>query len=226
MSVKHTDVAAYSLGLLEPTDKLDFEAHLAQCDSCAAELAEFSAMAELFAGIGEPELADDEPDDATIADLVSRRALAQRRRTRQRAVLAIAACLVLIATGIATGAFALPRPSSSAGSGLVLTGVQHKATNPATGITGTVGLASKPWGTQVTLELGRVKGPLDCELIAVSKTGEQRVMVGWLVPASGYGVPGHPADLLIEGGTSINVSDLAAIKIDVVRGRTLLTIPI
>lgn len=232
MSFEHTDVAAYSLGLLEPTDKLDFEAHLAQCGSCAAELAEFSAMADLFDGIGKPELAADEPDDTAIpdetaiADLVSRRARAQGRRIRQRAVLAVAACLVLLAIGIATGAFALPRSSSPAASGPLLTGVLHKATNSATGITGTVGLVSKPWGTQVTLELGRVKGPLDCELIAVSKTGEQRVMVGWLVPAAGYGVPGHPADLLIEGGTSINVNDLASIKVDVVHGSTLLTIPV
>ena len=226
MSVAHTDVAAYSLGLLDPTDKLDFEAHLGQCDSCTAELAEFSAMAELFAGIGDLELNDDEPDDSAIADLVSRRALVQRRKTRQRSILAVAACLVLIAAGIATGAFALPRSSGPAASDVVLSGALHKATNPITGITGTVGLVSKPWGTQVVLELGHVKGPLDCELIAVSKTGEQRVMVGWLVPAAGYGVPGHPADLLIEGGTSINVDNLATIKVDVVHGRTLLTIPI
>ncbi len=226
MSVKHTDVAAYSLGLLGPADRLDFEAHLAQCDSCAAELAEFSAMTDLFAGIGEIELADDEKVDAAIADLASSRSLARRRRTRQRAVLALAACLVLVAVGIAAGAFALPRSSPPVASGPLLTGVLHKATNPVTGITGTVGLVSKPWGTQVTLQLGRVKGPLDCELIAVSKTGEQRVTMGWLVPAAGYGVPGHPADLLIEGGTSINVNDLATIKIDVVPGRTLLTIPI
>ncbi len=224
MTVKHTDVAAYSLGLLEPSDKLDFEAHLSSCESCAAELSEFSAMAELFEGIGRLDLTSDEPDENTITDLVSRRAAALRRRKWQRTVLAAAACVVLLAVGVVGGFSTAPRSSGTAT--LTLTGTRHQATNPGSGITGTVGLVARPWGTQVTLRLGKVKGPLDCELIAVSKTGEQRVMVGWLVPAAGYGVPGHPADLLIAGGTSIRMDNLAAIKVVVVHGRTLLSIPI
>jgi hypothetical protein len=71
-----------------------------------------------------------------------------------------------------------------------------------------------------------VRGPLDCELIAVSKSGERRVMMGWLVPAAGYGVPGHPAHLLIQGGTSIDLPNLSKIEVEVVHGATLLTIPV
>lgn len=225
MTVEHTDVAAYSLGLLEPSDKLDFEAHLASCESCAAELAEFSAMAELFEGMGQLDLTNDEPDENAITDLVSRRAAALRRRSWQRSVLVAAACVVLLAAGVFAGFSTAPRSSGSAVTP-TLAGALHKATSPASGITGTVGLVAMPWGTRVTLQLGKVKGPLDCELIAVSRTGEQRVMVGWLVPAAGYGVPGHPADLLIAGGTSISMDNLAAIKVVVVNGRTLLSIPI
>jgi hypothetical protein len=40
-------------------------------------------------------------------------------------------------------------------------------------------------GTYVSLDLADVHGPLECELIAVSKTGERRVVTGWTV-----GVPG------------------------------------
>jgi hypothetical protein len=76
------------------------------------------------------------------------------------------------------------------------------------------------------LKLGHVRGPLKCQLIAVSKTGLRRVMVGWLVPAVGYGVPGHPGDLLIEGGTWIKSSQLSSIEIQVLDGPTLLTIPV
>jgi hypothetical protein len=46
------------------------------------------------------------------------------------------------------------------------------------------------------------------------------------VPAPGDGVPGHPAHLVIQGGTSIAPGDLARIDIDVVNGRTLLSIPV
>jgi hypothetical protein len=52
------------------------------------------------------------------------------------------------------------------------------------------------------------------------------VVAGWLVPAAGYGVPGHPGHLVLEGGTSIRVNDLSRMEIDVVRGRTLLNIPV
>jgi hypothetical protein len=39
-------------------------------------------------------------------------------------------------------------------------------------------------------------------------------------------VPGHPAHLVIQGGTSIPRSDLAHLDVDVVNGRTLVSIPV
>jgi hypothetical protein len=39
-------------------------------------------------------------------------------------------------------------------------------------------------------------------------------------------VPGHPAHLVIQGGTSIPRADLARVDVDVVNGRTLVTIPV
>ena len=88
MSVQHTDVAAYSFGLLEERDRVEFEAHLAECESCTAELAELSAMAGLFADVDPVESEHDEPDGAQIEDLMRRRAASSRRRGRQRAFLA------------------------------------------------------------------------------------------------------------------------------------------
>jgi hypothetical protein len=92
------------------------------------------------------------------------------------------------------------------------------------GLTGAVGLVTKAWGTQVTLDLSRIRGALQCELIAVSRTGERRVVMGWFV--AGYGVPGHPAHLLVQGGTAIAQKDLSRLTVIVVRGRTLLSIPV
>jgi len=90
VSSQHTDVAAYSFGLLEQQDRLEFEAHLAQCPSCTAELAEFSAMSNLFAGVepveeepGADDPGADEPGDAALGDLV--RGRAEQRRPRPAA---------------------------------------------------------------------------------------------------------------------------------------------
>jgi len=224
----HTDVGAYSMGLLEEQDKRAFEEHLAGCPACAAELAELSPMAALFKGIelNGMEPAGEEPDGGRVTDLVRRRAGRQRHRRRWQAALGAAAGIVLIGGGIGLGIAAAPEHAGTLAPALALTGQLHSATDPGTGVAGTVGLVAKAWGTQVTLDLSKVRGPAECELVAVSRTGQRRVVMGWLVAAPGDGVPGHPAHLVIRGATSIPRNDLARVDVDVVNGRTLVSIPV
>ncbi len=227
----HTDVGAYSMGLLEERDRREFEDHLAGCPACAAEVAELSPMAALLRGVelrgGEPAgAADGEPAGAQVTELLHRRARQQRHRRRWQVAVGAAAGIVLIGGGIGVGIAAAPQHGSAPEQGVALTGQLHSATDPGTGVAGTVGLVTKAWGTQVTLDLSKVRGPADCELVAVSRTGERRVVMGWLVATPGDGVPGHPAHLVIRGGTSIPRSDLARVDVDVVNGRTLVSIPV
>ena len=234
----HTDVGAYSMGLLEEQDKRAFEEHLAGCPACAAELAELSPMAALLRGA---EVRGVEPAGALLApggtalpsspetqvsELIRRRARQQRHRRRWQVALGAAAGIVLIGGGIGVGIAAAPQNGPPPPPPLALTGQLHSATDPGTGVAGTVGLVAKAWGTQVTLDLSKVPGPAECELVAVSRTGERRVVMGWLVAAPGDGVSGHPAHLVIQGGTSIPRSDLARVDVDVVNGRTLVSIPV
>jgi hypothetical protein len=137
-----------------------------------------------------------------------------------------AAGIVLIGGGIGVGVAAASQHGGPGAPAVAIAGQLHSATDPGTGVAGTVGLQAKAWGTVVTLDLSKVHGPVECEAVAVSKTGERRVVMGWLVPAPGDGVPGHPAHLVIQGGAAIPRSDLARIDIDVVNGRTLLSIPV
>ena len=239
----HTDVGAYSMGLLEEQDKRAFEEHLAGCPACAAELAELSPMAALLRGaeLRGAELRGVEPAGALLApggtalpsspetkvtELIRRRARQQRHRRRWQVALGAAAGIVLIGGGIGLGVTAARPHAGPPAPPLALTGQLHSATDPGTGTAGTVGLVAKAWGTQVTLDLSKVHGPTECELVAVARNGERRVVMGWLVPASGDGVPGHPAHLVIRGGTSIPRNDLARVDVDVVNGRTLVTIPV
>jgi putative zinc finger protein len=223
MSAEHTDIGAYSLGLLDQRDRRAFEDHLASCATCGAELAELGRMSDLLAGV-EPVPAASEPPvtEPEVIDLLSRRAAAQRRRSRGQVAAAAAAGIVLLAGGAAAGIAAHPGSPSA----VALAGQRHSATAAGTGVTGTVGLVSMGWGTQVTLDLSKVRGPLTCELISVSRTGQQHVVLSWRVPRAGYGVPGHPAHLLVEGGTPIPRSQLAHFVITVAQGPTLLTIPV
>jgi anti-sigma factor RsiW len=222
----HTDVGAYSMGLLEEQDKRAFEEHLAGCPACAAELAELSPMAALLRGAEPVIAAGDGPGEGTVTDLIGRRARQQRHRRRWQVALGAAAGIVLIGGGIGLGVTAARPHVGPPAPPLALTGQLHSATDPGTGAAGTVGLVAKAWGTQVTLDLSKVHGPAECELVAVSRNGERRVVMGWLVPAPGDGVPGHPAHLVIRGGTSIPRNDLARVDVDVVNGRTLVSIPV
>jgi hypothetical protein len=220
ISSEHTELGAYALGLLEDQDKAAFERHLATCDACRAELASLAPIAGLLAGM-DPVVVpgDTEPP----VDLLHRRAVASRRTRRRLLLASAAACVALVGAGIGVGV----ATSSGSGQGtLSLTGQQHSATNPGNGVTGTVGLVGKAWGTQVTLDLADIRGPQECQLIAVSKTGARKVVTGWLVPAPGDGVPGHPAHLIVQGGTAISLADLARLEVIVPNGPVLLTIPV
>jgi hypothetical protein len=150
--------------------------------------------------------------------------VAQRRRWQ--VALGAAAGIVLIGGGIGVGIAAAPQDGPPPAPPLALTGQVHSATDPGTGVAGTIGLVAKAWGTQVTLDLSKVHGPAECELVAMSRTGERRVVMGWLVTAPGDGVPGHPAHLVLRGGTSIPRNDLSRVDVDVVNGRTLVSIPV
>jgi len=220
---EHIDLGAYALGLLEDQDKAAFEAHLATCATCAAELRTLSPVADLLHGQEPVELAGDPGAGELPVDLLRKRAAVSRRRFRWQVTVGAAACVAALGGGVAVGVAAAQHGQPV---GPVLAGQRHAATDPATGVTGTVGLVAKTWGTQVTLDLAHVHGPVECQLIAISKTGERKVVTGWFVPAPGDGVPGHPAHLLVQGGTAIPLGSLAGFDVIVVRGPTLLTIPV
>ena len=170
----HTDVGAYSMGLLEEQDRQAFEEHLAGCPACAAEVAELSPMAALLRDVElravEP-AGGGEPEGGEVTELLRRRARQQRQRRRWQVALGAAAGIVLIGGGIGLGIAATPQGGPPPPPALALTGQLHSATDPGSGVAGTVGLVAKAWGTQVTLDLSKVHGPAECELVAVSRTG-------------------------------------------------------
>lgn len=237
--VQHTDVGAYALGLLEEDDRRSFEAHLAVCEFCIVELADFSGMRELFSGVHPPDEGPADyyaaPDTENVVELLSRRQAADRRSRANRALLGIAAGIALLAGGVTAGATMAPqeqpaskpqaqtaRPSETSPLG---SGERVSATDPRTKASGTVAMLSKGWGTDIILELSHVRGPQECRLIAVTRKGKGQVVTAWSVPKKGYGLPGSPAPLIVHGGTALERQEISHFEVRLKNGRKLLTVP-
>jgi hypothetical protein len=237
--VEHTDVGAYALGLLDEDDRLAFEAHLLGCSSCRYELSDLAGVASVLHGIGPVEDLDPpslEPQ-GDVVDLLRRKKAADRRTRRGTFVIGMAAAVTLVAGGLTIGTQlnAGDAPQVAQGHG------GHMGTNMgpaeqfyadgrpiegtgAEGVTGGLVVESKGWGTHAALKLSGVKGPLECELISVGKSGERRVMTGWSVPPAGYGVPGSPDPLYMHGGSATPLRDIDHFEVVTSAGRKLLTI--
>ncbi|MBO2457243.1 anti-sigma factor family protein [Actinomadura violacea] len=233
----HVDVGAYALGLLEEPDRRAFEAHLSACLPCHEELAALSGVAATLDGIGPiAEAPGGLPEPAPVPELLHRRIRRERRGRAARALAGAAAGLVLLAGalggGYAVGADKPPaRAAAGGGDGtaaLLRDGRRVSASDAGTGASGTVAMQGTPWGSRVALQLGKVRGPLECELVAVDGAGRAHTVAGWSVPAKGYGLPGSPQPrLTVQGGAAVKPADISRFEVRTLgpRGRTLLTVP-
>jgi hypothetical protein len=232
---EHTDVASYVLGLLDEEEMSRFEEHMLTCERCAAEADELMSLPPLLEPLVSRGGADSEPPatavpsesllPALLADVA-----ADRTRKRHRRMLALAAAITLIVAGPVIGVVLGHRggtpATDSVAMDLVMVGEQHKAVNAANGVSAIIGLEPRSWGTHVAIELKNVHGPLTCDLIAVSKTGQTEVVTNWLVPSPGYGVPGNEQPLVVHGAAALNKSQIDHFEVRTLDGQTLITVPV
>ncbi|PBC71643.1 putative zinc finger protein [Streptomyces sp. TLI_235] len=211
---QHVDVGAYILGVLDPEDLERFEQHLAGCAVCAAEIDELSGVAPLLAELAEAGPVATQPSPQLLDRLVDEVSASRRRnRVRRLALVAAAAVLVVggpLATLAATGGDShTPPPAATA---------QFAATDPATGVSAHVGVEPKKWGSSISLALSNVSGPKDCDLVAVSRTGDRQTVTTWSVPPTGYGSEA----LQTSGGAALAPGDIDHFEVRTLDGDQLL----
>jgi hypothetical protein len=246
---QHVDVAAYVLGILDEPDEAAFSQHFAQCRRCRTEFRELSDLPNLLDQLksGPPHRKGSKPPAMPSKQLLGRvldEVNGVQRGRRTKLLLSAAAAVVLLITApvvvwqISSGDESpVAGPPQAPGTsqvepttttGPVSTGVAAArtvgATNPATGVSASISLEPEPWGTKVGLELRGVLGPMQCQLVAVSKTGESQVAATWTVPANGFGVPDSPDPLRATGGVGMDLENILRFDIRQTNGPDLLVV--
>ncbi|MEU3460921.1 zf-HC2 domain-containing protein [Streptomyces sp. NPDC006733] len=246
---QHADIGAYALGLLGDADADRFEAHLAGCESCMAELDALVGIEPLLAQYAaanpDPDAllsAQDRgaPGDALLGRLLDEVAGARARARRRRMVLVAAAAVLIVGGPFLAVQMASDdrgrtvaeeeyNGNAEAAFRLIPAAAKVSGTDPATHVSATIGVEKKAWGSRVVLELGQVRGPLRCSLVAVGRNGERQTVSTWAVGPWGYGIPDSPhqsarAPLYLDGGAALQPAEIDHYEVRTLDGRPLVDV--
>lgn len=251
----HRDVASYALGILDEADTIRFEEHLVDCVTCAVELESLLPVTAMMSQVDGDSLvsAEERVRDGRMLDEMVNAVAYDRSRVRARRFLALAAGVVAIVlvgglaliTGAALGGGDEPRQVAQGpvtaspkkaddgpgiGGPIDVPGERFSATDAATKVHADVVLDSTEWGTQVSLLVSKISGPLTCQLVAVGDDGLGEVIYTWSVPKKGYGTDENPEPLFLQGATALTRAQMERMEIQSVdqNGRTglLVSVPV
>ncbi|MEO6115453.1 MAG: zf-HC2 domain-containing protein [Pseudolysinimonas sp.] len=216
--------AAYVLGSLSPADRREFETHLEGCERCRESVAELSGLPGLLGRLDADrgfELLQDSdaaPADSPAprpADLVARieQRVAARRSRRIRVLVGLAAAALV------AGAIAIPVSISSAPHPTLTTALSQVVSSP---LSANVKLTSVGWGTKVEMSChyrdidtnapGTTRW--DYALWVVQKDGTASELSSWSAA--------NNSTVNLSAGTSVPVSEIAAVQVRSLGGTVLL----
>jgi hypothetical protein len=254
---EHYDVASYALGVLDQHDAARFEDHLIECPRCAFELESFVQVADLLADVDADAVvaAEEVKRDGVVLHQMLGEVRSERRRANSRRLYSLAAAVVIFAMLSIGALFAGgkwfapdqkapnntaqrgssqldPLPNSQDGPGFggpELTGQKYSGTDARTGVHADVALEKKDFGTQISLGVSSIKGPLECRMVVVHTDGTTESLGSWTVGEKGWGTAANPSPLLLQAVTATPREDIAHIQVQEVTasgaGDTLVRVP-
>jgi hypothetical protein len=216
--------AAYVVGALAPTERREFEEHLAECAECRRAIAELSPAVGLLSRLA-PEDAeridavdtDEPPSTAATRDAVEILALARmraRRRRRTRIIgLVAAAALVIAAVAVPFSVSSLVRPAAESFALQSVVDIPLEAS---------VQLTSLDWGTRIDLDCRYPAAPgsdpdasWSYALAVVDTAGVGSTVSTWRAG------PGSSARL--SAGTALDVDEIRGVEIRAMNGTVLMS---
>lgn len=228
-------LGAYVLETLDPDERRDVDAHLAECEICRADLVELEAVKDVLQDIPPEALMHGPPD----ADLVLQRTLRQVREevskevssaARRRWVPAVAAAAVLLAGaiggGVALGRGTAPEPVAQVPPSPAPTvSPDPPGTRVQSTVQGAVRMTAKMvpaagW-SRVTAVVAGIPAGENCRLILVGSDGKREIAAGWIVSPQG-----EQAGTTLSGSASVAPDKVVAVEVQNTAGKTFVTLPI
>lgn len=219
--IQTVSLGAYVLGALEPVERAAFEAHLASCPACRAELVRLAPLPGLLHQITPEDFLDSAeqtwtttPDGEPIEPPLPEPASAPRRR-RYWLVAAAAVLALLIGVGGVLGYQAMTKPSTTAPP--IAQSVTWSAQDPGSGMHADAQLINRAWGTEVRLQLDESPSGKPCKLVVRDRNGGREVAGWWSA--------GYDTKDIIPGSTSMGITDITHLQIVTDDDKVLVDIP-
>jgi hypothetical protein len=201
---------AYVLGALDPGERSEYEAHLADCPECRASVEQLRPTVTVLSrarAAGLTEHAEPMPD--TLLPGLLRRATHERNRRRTITTVlgaAVAACLVTLAIVLWPGSDTSNAPAS----------VAMTALRPSP-VSANAALVAKAWGTEIDLQCRYnepVKESFPYKLRVIDTSGKYHDGGSWKLAAG--------REITFTGGTDVPRQDIEAVQITFLDGTPIL----
>ena len=186
------------------------------------------------------------PGPRVLRGLMEEASVKRRRRRRIGILAGVAAASLVVAGPLVTLAVrpadAVPPSLASSSSkpapaAPLSTSSSEPATTPSGGSQGYGGKGTggsavsarvvatpKDWGSNIELELRGIVGPMVCQLVAISGTGEVSPAGSWRLPAKGYGIASQPEPLRLSGMTSLPMDQIRRFEVRTTDGSVLVVV--
>jgi len=225
------DPAAYVIGSLSPTERLDFEKHLEACDDCTRAIRELAGLPGLLGRV-EPSVlehpAADRPVPDTLLPTLSRQVRSARRRRILIAAGAAVAFVAVLVPVLVTrlGPSDRPRPDSpvdSSDTPSLVSQPMHPVGDVP--LKASVTMESVTWGTRVGLTSTydrwamdrRLPPSMDYTLCVRDWNGHTEQVGSW------RSVDGMTME--VSGATSMTQDDISAVQVRAPDGHVVLRLP-
>lgn len=215
-----TDAAAYVLGALSAEDERAFTAHLNECQACSVLVTELSPTVGLLAHVTAADLAGMDAgakeSPSLLPGLLQRAAVERRRRRTGIAALGAVAAAAVIALAVVLGAQPWLHPGTNQATAAALPMAAVAATSP---LRADAALSTRPWGTEISLDChyraSAYPGTAATyQLEVVDRAGTPHKLGSWTVRPAG--------DTRFTSGTSLPLSDIRTVRIDLPDGTPVL----